>query len=78
VCNGCVTDWLPNILLTRKEGSQRVQLSHDAPAGPLVDGGVVVGRPQKHLWSAVPAMREDSRGEEEGGREREGGRAVGM
>lgn len=38
----------------REQRPQRVQLRQDRPARPLVDGRVIVGRPQKHLGCSVP------------------------
>ena len=37
-----------------EQGSEGVQLSHDAAHGPLVYRGAVGRGPEQHLWGSVP------------------------
>lgn len=43
----------------REERPEGVHFGHDAAHGPHVNGGAVVGGPQQHLRSPVPAGRRD-------------------
>lgn len=42
--------------MSGEQWSERVELSHDAPDGPDVDGGAVRGGFEQNLWGPVPGV----------------------
>lgn len=52
--NGAYFEYFVHLAGSRKEWSEGVDLSHDAPQCPHVNGRVVIRGMKEHLWSTIP------------------------